>query len=137
MLTGINKIFSSIRAALVRLGKVIGLKAKETEKQLEKRIENIMDATVSQTVETEVSKETQERRKRMRKREHKFLLNRSDRRFLTSVLGEEFEKDEYGESHKYKVSKEMYQRVQILKNIKISKEKKRAIAEKFITTGKF
>lgn len=132
MLTGINKVFGSIRAKLGSLMKVAEV-AKTAEQTVKEAIMNPVQSAVEESPvvkSTDDAARVQERRKRIQARTHKCLLNRNDRRFLKVITGETYKVDS-------KTTTELYQRIQFLKNVSWSKEKKRARAELFLTTGKW
>jgi hypothetical protein len=111
----INNIFRKMRESL---GNLPFLKTKNT-------------GVYTMTEEVLSPKEEQEqknRRARIRKRTHRFVLNRSDRRFLEKVIGEVYVAGS-------KTTKVLWERVQTLKKAKLSIETKRRVASQFILTG--
>ena len=76
------------------------------------------------------AQDQKERRARIKKRTHKWTLNRSDRRFLKRVINEDYPRGS-------KTTKVLWQRIQQLKNLKVSIEVKRVVASQFILTGGF
>lgn len=141
MLTGINKVFSSVRGKLKDLMRVeepvkTEQSAKEAIMNPDQEVKSYEESDVKYAETSgsavqevlEENKRVQERRKRIQERNYTYRLNRNDRRFLKAITGETYPTGS-------RTNREMYGRVQFLKNIKISKEKKRAVALKYLTTG--
>ena len=119
MLNFINNLF---RKARKTLGKVPFLKPKPTD--------GVFPMTEEVEQEQEQTQEQKERRARIKKRTHRYTFNRSDRRFLKRLIGEDYPAGS-------KTTRVLWQRVQQLKNLKVSIEVKRAVASNFILNGVF
>ena len=119
----LNNLFRSIRKTL---GKVPFLKPKNN---LKEQWSSTMQEAITTATPTE-EQQRKERRARIKARTHRYKLNREDRRFLARIFGEHYPSGS-------KTTKELFRRVQFLKNLKISVRKKRLIGSKFILTGQF
>jgi hypothetical protein len=120
MITGMNKVFASVRGAVTRLMKALGFKQQEQPEQ-----GNIIMHEAPSTAAASI----QARRKRLQESDGRLLLNRHDRRFLKMITGEIYPVGS-------RTTRELYKRVQALKTMQLNKQRKRAIARKFLTTGR-
>ena len=119
----LNNIFRTTRKTL---GKVPFLRPKNN---LKEQWSTTMEQEIMTATPTE-EQQRKERRARIKARTHKYKLNRADRRFLDRIFGEKYPSGS-------KTTKELFRRVQFLKNLKISVRKKRLVGSKFILTGQF
>ena len=117
MLQFLNNIFRTVRN---KLGKIPFLVPKNNTNGVYTMTEDV--------VTPEEKKERSNRKARIKARTHKFTLNRSDRRFLYRILGEDYPAGS-------KTHKVLWQRVQDLKRSKISVAKKRLVASRFLLHG--
>ena len=117
MLEQINESFRKVRNLLGKLPFLKRTKA-NTEYTMTEEVE----------VVTPQTQEQKDRRARIKNRTHRYVLNRSDRRFLSRVLGEDYPAGS-------KTTKVLWERVQTLKRAKLSIHKKRQCGGQFLLTG--
>jgi hypothetical protein len=118
----INKGFDALKSVI---SKITGNSAVENLKTVTLKATGTKDLNMNTSAQTP----SEARAERVKAATHTFLLNRKDRRFLKSILGEDYPVGS-------KTSAELFCRVRRLQTLGISKESLRAVAPQFLMTGR-